>query len=57
MYFWLYWVFIAVPRLSLVMASRVCFSLQCTGFSLWWLLLLQLVDSIEHRLGSYGTQA
>ena len=50
-------IFIAVPRLSLVMASRDCFSLECTGFSLWWLLLLWLVDSIEHRLSSAGTQA
>ena len=39
-YFWLRWVFVAVCRLSLVVASRDYSSLQCTGFSLQWLLLL-----------------
>ena len=37
-YFWLHWVFIAVCRLSLVAASGGYSSLQCTGFSLRWLL-------------------
>ena len=38
-YFWLCWIFFAVFRLSLVVASK-CFSLlRCTDFS-WWLLLL-----------------
>ena len=39
-YFWLHWVFIAVHGLSLVTVSRGYSSLQCAGFSLWWLLLL-----------------
>ena len=39
-YFWLHWVFIAVRGLSLVVVSRGHSSLQCVGFSLWWLLLL-----------------
>ena len=39
-YFWLRWVFIAACGLSLVVASRGYSSLQCAGFSLWWLLLL-----------------
>ena len=41
MYFWLRWVFIAARRLSLVAASGGYCSLQCIGFSLRWLLLLQ----------------
>ena len=39
-FFWLRWVFIAARRLSLVAASGGYSSLQCAGFSLWWLLLL-----------------
>ena len=35
------WVFIPARGLSLVVASRGYSSLQCAGFSLWWLLLLQ----------------
>ena len=38
-YFWLHWAFITVHRLSLVAVSRGYSSLQCTGFSLQWLLL------------------
>ena len=40
-YFWLCWVFIAVRGLSLVAASGGYSLLQCVGFSLQWLLLLQ----------------
>ena len=40
-YFRLRWVFVAVCRLSLVVASGGYSSLLCAGFSLWWLLLLQ----------------
>ena len=36
--FWLCWVFVAARRLSPVMASGRHSSLQCAGFSLWWLL-------------------
>ena len=39
-YFWLLWVFVAACRLSLAVSSRSYSSLQCMGFSLWWLLLL-----------------
>ena len=35
------WVFEAVQGLSLVAANGDYSSLQCMGFSLWWLLLLQ----------------
>ena len=68
-YFWLCWVFIAVCGLSLVAASGGYSSLRCTGFSLWWLLLLRSTDSrragfsscgswaLEHRLSSCGAQA
>ena len=44
-YFWLHWVFVAACGLSLVVASRGYSSLQSTGFSLRWLLLLQSTGS------------
>ena len=40
-FFWLRWVFVAVHRLSLVVASGGYSSLWCVGFSLQWLLLLR----------------
>ena len=40
-YLWLSWVFVAVHGLSLVVASGGYSSLQCTGFSFWWLLFLR----------------
>ena len=43
--FWLCWVFVVVCGLSLVAAGGACSSLQCTGFSLRWLLLLRSVGS------------
>ena len=39
-YFWLCWVYVAVPGLSLVAVSGGYSSLRCAGFSLRWLLLL-----------------
>ena len=68
-YFWLRWVFVAACRLSLVAVSRGYSSLQCTGFSLQWLLLLQSMGSrcvgfsscgsrsLERRLSSCGARA
>ena len=47
--FGLHCVFIAAHGLSLIAASWGYFSLWCTGFSLWWLLVA------EH--GLLGTQA
>ena len=59
----------AVHRLSLVAARRAIFSLQCMGFSLGWLLLLQSIDNrlvgfsncstqaLEHGLSSCGAWA
>ena len=44
-YLWLHWVFIAACGFSLVAESSGYSSLQCTGFSLWWLLLLRSVGS------------
>ena len=41
LYFWLNWVFVAAHGISLVAASGGYSFLQCVGFSLWWLLLLQ----------------
>ena len=49
-YFWLHWVFIAAHRLSLVAAIGGYSWLCCMGFSLWWLLLLQSMDSRVCRL-------
>ena len=37
---WLCWVFIPALGVSLVVGSRGYSSLWCSGFSLWWLLLL-----------------
>ena len=56
-YFWLYGVFIAVRRLSLVVVSRGYCSLQCMGFSLSWLLLLQSMGSRCTGFSSCGTWA
>ena len=67
-YFWLHWVFVAARGLSLVAASGGYSSLQCVGFSLWWLLLLRSSGfrpvgfsscgswALEHRLSSCGAQ-
>ena len=49
-YFWLRWVFVAVCGLSLVAASRGYSSLRCTGFSLWWLLIVVASLVVEHGL-------
>ena len=62
-YFCLCWVFIAVRQLSLVVVSGgysslwcLGFSLQCPGFSLQWLLLLQSTGSRRAGFSSCGTQ-
>ena len=55
--FWLHWVFIAVRGLSLVAASGGYSSLQCTGFSLRWLLLLWSTGSRHTCFSSCGAQA
>ena len=55
--FWLPWVFLAVGRLSLVVSSRGYSSLRCTGFSLWWLLLLQSMGSRRTGFSSCGSRA
>ena len=56
-YFWLHWVFIAACGLSLVVASRGYSLLQCAGFSLWWLLLLQSMGSRHAGFSSCGMWA
>ena len=62
-------IFVAARGLSLVAASRGYSSLQCAGFSLWWLPLLRSTGSrptgfsscgsraLECRLSSCGTRA
>ena len=54
-YLWLRWVFVAAHRLSLVAASRGYSSLQCMGFSLWWLFLLWSTGSRSMGFSSCGT--
>ena len=44
-YFWLLWVFVAVPWLSLAAAGRGSSWLRCVGFSQQWLLLLPSTGS------------
>ena len=56
-YFWLRWVFVAARGLSLVAASGGYSSLQCAGFSLRWLLLLQSTGSGHAGFSSCGTWA
>ena len=56
-YFWLRWVFVAVRGLSLVATSRGYSSLQCRGFSLRWLLLLQSMGSRHRGFSSCGSRA
>ena len=56
-YFWLHWVFVAALGLSLVVASGGYSSLQCTGFSLWQLLLLQSMGSRCMGFSSCDMQA
>ena len=48
--FRLYWVFVALLRLSLVGASGGCCSLWCSGFSLWWPPLLRSTGVRVHGL-------
>ena len=56
-YFWLRWVFIAARGLSLVAASGGYSSLQCTSFSLQWLLLLRSTGSRGEGFSSCGMRA
>ena len=56
-YFWLCWVFVAARGLSLLAASGGYSLLQCAGFSLSWLLLLQKAGSRHVGFSSCGTRA
>ena len=56
-YFWLLWVFVAVRGLSLVAVSGGYSSLWCTGFLLWWLLLLRSNGSRHAGFSSCSTRA
>ena len=56
-YFWLRWVFVAVRGLSLVVVSWGYSALQCTGFPLSWVLLLQSTGSRRMGFSSCGTWA
>ena len=50
-------VFVAARRLSLVVVSGGYSLLRCTGFSLWWLLLLQSTGSRRVGFSSCSTRA
>ena len=50
-------VFISTCRLSLVGTNRGYSSFQCSGFSLWLLLLWNMSYGHMDRLSSYSTQA
>ena len=66
-YFWLRWVFVAAHGLSPVVVNGGFSLLQRLDFSLWWLLLLQSMDStglsscgswgLEHGVSSCGSWA
>ena len=56
-YFWLHRIFVTARGLSLVVVSGGYSSLQCAGFSLWWLLLLQSMGSRRTGFSSCGTRA
>ena len=56
-YFGLCRVFIVACRLSLVAASGGYSSLQCAGFSFWWLLLLRSTGSRRAGFSSCGSRA
>ena len=54
--YWLFWVFIAAHRLSLVAETEGYSSLWRTGFSLWWLLLLRSTGSRAPGFSSWGAR-
>ena len=56
-FFWLHWVSIVAHGLSPVAASGGYSLLWCTGFSLWWLLLLQSMGSRGAGFSSCGMWA
>ena len=55
--FWLLWVFVAAPGLSLVAVSGGYSLLQCAGSSLPWLLLLRSTGSRHAGFSSCSTWA
>ena len=68
-HFWLCWVFVAVWIFLQFWRAGATLQLGCTGFSLWWLLLLWSMalrcvnfrnygsQALGHRLNSGGAQA
>ena len=51
---WLWWVFVAARRLSLVAVNRGYSLLPCGGFSLWWLLLRSFLSARASIVASRG---
>ena len=56
LFIWLHWAFIAACGLSLVVISRGWFLVQCLGFSLQWLVLLQHAGCRACGLSSWSAQ-
>ena len=57
LFFWLCWVFVATSGLSPVTVKGAPLQLQCVGFSMRGLLLLQSPGSRTYRLSNCSTQA
>ena len=57
MYLQLHWVFIVAHSLSLVVGGGYSLQLQCTGFSWWYLLLLQSTGSRHTGFSSRSSRA
>ena len=57
LFIWLCWVFVTTWRLPLALVSWGYSSLQCTGFSLLWLLLFWSTGSRHAGFSSCNTQA
>ena len=56
-YYFVYWVFVAAHRPSLVAANQGYSFFWCTGISFWWFLLLTSTESRHVSFSSCGTQA
>ena len=55
LYFWQCWVFVAVRVFLQLWWMGATLQWRCTGFSLWWLLLLQSTSCRSARFSSCGS--
>ena len=56
-YLWLQWVFVAVRAFLQLWQAGATLQLWCTGFSFWWLLLLQSINSGQTGFSGCSTRA